>query len=75
MEKDKKIVVNFKVRKEILKLGSYPTIRKALEGDTSTPQKMDIRAEALKLGGRFFEIEIDEIKSQEISGVESCSYE
>lgn len=58
MGKEKRIVVNYKVKKELLKLGSYPTIKKALEGDASTPQKIDIRDEAIRLGGRFSELEL-----------------
>jgi len=58
MGKEKKIIVNYKVKKELLKFGSYPTIKKALEGDTDTPQKIDIREEAIKLGGRFSESEL-----------------
>jgi hypothetical protein len=57
MGKEKIIVVNYKVKKELLKFGSYPTIKKALEGDTKTPQKIEIREEAIKLGGRFKETE------------------
>jgi len=51
MEKENKIVVDFKVKKELLKYGSYPTIKKSLEGEANTPQKIEIRKEALKLGG------------------------
>ena len=75
MGKEKRIVVNYKVKKELLRLGSYPTIKKALEGDTSSPQKMDIRKEAIKLGGRFSEIESNEINTSESKASESCSYQ
>jgi hypothetical protein len=51
MDKEKRIVVDFKVKKELLKLGSYPTIRKALNGESDTPQKISIRTEAIALGG------------------------
>ena len=51
MEKEGKIIVDYKVKKILLELGTYPTIRKALDGDASTPQKISIRTNALKLGG------------------------
>lgn len=54
MEKENKIVVDVNVKSTIknkLKLGSYPTIRKALNGNTSTPQLIRIREAAKELGG------------------------
>jgi len=63
MEKEKKIVVDFRVKKELLKLGSYPTIRRALSGEADTPQKIAIRAEAITLGGVIQEPKI--IQSEE----------
>lgn len=63
MEKEKKIVVDHKIKTIIKKekefgglgLGSYPTIRKALAGDVSTPQMIKIRAAAIELGGMIKE--------------------
>jgi len=60
MEKAKKIVVDYKVKKKLLKLGSYSTIKKALAGDINTPQKINIRKEAIKLGG-IIQTETDEL--------------
>ena len=51
MEKEKRIIVDYRVKKNLLELGTYPTIRKALNGDISTPQKISIRTTAIKLGG------------------------
>ncbi|ADQ78557.1 hypothetical protein Palpr_0396 [Paludibacter propionicigenes WB4] len=51
MEKEKRIIVDYRVKKNLLELGTYPTIRKALNGDISTPQKISIRNTAIKLGG------------------------
>lgn len=54
MEKENKIVVDVNVKATIknkLKLGSYPTIRKALNGNVSTPQLIRIRQAAKELGG------------------------
>lgn len=51
MDKNEQIIVDFKVKKNLLELGTYPTIRKALNGDSSTPQKISIRNTAIKLGG------------------------
>ena len=58
MGKEKRIVVNYKVKKDLLNLGTYPTIKKALEGDEGTPQKIEIREEAIRRGGRFSESEL-----------------
>ena len=60
MEKEKKIVVDFRVKKVLLKLGSYPTIRRALSGEADTPQKIAIRAEAIILGGVIQEPKIQQ---------------
>jgi hypothetical protein len=63
MAKENKIVVDVNVKAHIknkLKLGSYPTIRKALSGNISTPQLIRIREAAKELGG--VEIEIKPIK-------------
>ena len=54
MEKEKKIVVDINIKtiiKNEKKLGSYPTIRKALAGDASTPQMIKIRKAAMELAG------------------------
>lgn len=55
MEKENRIIVDHRVRTHIkreLKLGSYPTIRKALdEGYADKPQLVRIREAALELGG------------------------
>jgi hypothetical protein len=59
MGKEKKIVVDINVKTAIkndLKLGSYPTIRKALNGDVSTPQMLRIRKAAKELGGVELEL-------------------
>jgi hypothetical protein len=69
MEKEKTIVIDFKMKKKLLKFGSYPTIRKALSGDANTPQKIEIRAEALKLGGKIKETETE--SQTEISSASS----
>jgi hypothetical protein len=54
MEMENKIVVDVNVKATIknkLQLGSYPTIRKALNGNVSTPQLIRIREAAKELGG------------------------
>lgn len=54
MEKEKRIIVDFKVKgiiKNKLKLGSYPTIKLALEGKADKPQLLRIREAAIELGG------------------------
>ena len=51
MEKQKEILIDPGKRKDLLKHGSYPTIKKALFGEANTPQKIKIRLEAIKLGG------------------------
>jgi len=61
MEKGKKIVVDYKVKKKLLNLGSYSTIKKALSGDISTPQKIKIRTESINLGGIIQEPETVEL--------------
>lgn len=60
-----KIVVDVNVKTTIkneLKLGSYPSIRKALGGNASTPQLIRIREAAKELGGVEIEIKIKPIK-------------
>ena len=57
MQKEKRILVDYKVKSQLLELGTYPTIRKALDGDASTPQKINIRNEAIRLGGVIQEIQ------------------
>ena len=73
MGKEKRIVVNYKVKKELLKLGSYPTIKKALEGDESTPQKIEIREEAVRLGGRFSELELKQESDISNNSTSDCT--
>jgi hypothetical protein len=73
MGKEKTIVVNYKVKKELLKFGSYPTIKKALEGDIKTPQKIEIREEAIKLGGRFSESEITQESEKCDNSTSDCT--
>jgi len=73
MGKEKTIVVNYKVKKELLKFGSYPTIKKALEGDTKTPQKIEIREEAIKLGGRFSESELTQESEKSDNSTSDCT--
>jgi len=51
MEKGKKIIVDYKVKLNLLAIGTYPTIRKALDGKQNTPQCVKIRKMALELGG------------------------
>lgn len=56
MEAEKRILVDRTVRttiKETLKLGSYPTIKKALDGRAKTPKDLRIREAAIELGGAF----------------------
>jgi len=56
MEAEKRILVDRMVKTTIkvdLKLGSYPTIKKALEGRVKTPKDIKIREAALELGGAF----------------------
>ena len=73
MEKGNKIIVDYNVKKKLLILGSYPTIRKALAGDVETPQKIQIRKAAIENGG--VEIEQEEIKKDSSSESPSCSFE
>jgi hypothetical protein len=51
MELENKIVVDHKVKKELLSIATYPTIRKALKGYVNTPQALKIRQAALDNGG------------------------
>ena len=54
MEAENKILVDLGVKtiiKNEMKLGSYPTIQKALEGRAKTPKDLEIRKAALQLGG------------------------
>jgi hypothetical protein len=50
-EKEKEILVDFRIKKVLLEFGTYPTIRKALRGTAKTPQLIKIREEAIKNGG------------------------
>ena len=74
MGKEKKIMVDNGVRAKLLEFGSYPTIRKALNGKANTPQTLKIRHEALNLGGIEVKIE-EETNLPESNDVESCSYQ
>lgn len=51
MEKGAKIIVDYKVKGQLLEIGTYPTIKKALAGKEDTPQCVKIREKALELGG------------------------
>lgn len=51
METGNKIVVDFKVKSKLLKIATYPTIRKALNGYANTPQAIRVREAALQYGG------------------------
>lgn len=51
MELENKIVVDYKVKKKLLSIATYPTIRKALKGYVNTPQALRIRKAALDNGG------------------------
>lgn len=51
MKTGNKILIEYGLKKELLSLGSYPTIDKALDGDCRTPQKLNIRYKAIELGG------------------------
>jgi len=51
METGNKILVDWKVKSELLELGTYPTIRKSLNGYANTPQAIRIREAAISKGG------------------------
>lgn len=51
MENGKKIIVDYKVKGQLKYLGTYPTIKKALNGKQNTPQCVRIREKAIELGG------------------------
>ena len=53
MEKEKEILVDFRVKRVLLEFGSYPTIRKALKGTANSPQTITIREQAIVNGGVF----------------------
>lgn len=51
MEKGQKIIVDYRIKGQLLDLGTYPTIKKALNGKMDTPQCVKIREKAIELGG------------------------
>lgn len=51
MDAVNRIIVDHKVKKQLLGLGTYPTIRKALDGYAGTPQAIRIREAAITAGG------------------------
>lgn len=51
IEKGPMIIVDYKVKKELLGIATYPTIRRALKGKQDTPQCVRIRERAIELGG------------------------
>lgn len=51
MAKEKRIIVDLGVKSKLLEIASYPTIRKALDGDISSPKKIKVREKAIEFGG------------------------